>query len=155
MDLRSFGMFESLNGNAMKSIQRFKAKKMRRYGLSGAHTNCLCRLLQAQEGGLTQSDLVQMEMLDPSQVSRVLRELIGKGYVSMDGEEGKYRRRYFLTEEGTEVAEEIRDHIDAVCCFVCRDIPEADMESFWRTFRRICDELKHSESVYLDDQTDD
>lgn len=150
MNLRSFEMFESLSGNSMKSIQRFKAKKMRKYGLSSAHTNCLYRLLRAREGRLMQSDLAQLEEMDPSQVSRVLRELIDKGYVSMDGEEGKYRRRYFLTDEGLVVAEEIADNIDEVCRYVCRGISKDELESFWRTFRRICDALKRSESIYLD-----
>lgn len=155
MDLRSFEIFVGLNGNALKSIQRFKARKMRKYGLTSAHTNCLCHLLLAEEGGLTQSELVQQEMLDPSQISRVLRELIGKGYVAIDGEEGKYRRKYLLTHEGRRIALEIGEIIKEICRYVSRDIPEQELDAFHETFRKICDELRSAEAIFMNGQAQD
>lgn len=52
------------------------------FSLSGAHTNCLCRLHEA--GSLTQGELTRLEQMDRSQVSRVLRDLAQKGYVVSD-----------------------------------------------------------------------
>lgn len=85
-----FESFAGLNGAAMKSIQRIKTQKMKKYNLSSAHTNCICRLESAGSEGLTQTELVRQEMMDPSQISRVLRELTAKGYVQPDGEEGRF-----------------------------------------------------------------
>lgn len=149
MKLKSFELFMGLNANAMKSVQRFKAKKMRQYGLTSAHTNGLYFLQQAGKTGLTQTELVQKEMLDPSQISRVLRDLMARGYVRMDGEDGKYRRRYLLTDEGEQVAQEICEIIEEIHSFVCRDISDEEIEAFYRTFQKISGALKGAEKVYL------
>ena len=113
-----FEAFAGLTGSATKTIQRFKAQKMKKYGLSSAHTNCICWLARAGEEGLTQTELVRCEMMDPSQVSRVLRELSDKGYVRPGGEEGRYRRRYSLTEQGRQAAREIQGIIEEIRDFV-------------------------------------
>lgn len=143
-----FEMFVGMNANAMKSIQRIKAQKMKKYGLSSAHTNCIYRLESAGDKGLNQMELVRQEMMDPSQISRVLRELVEKGYVRLDGESGRYRRRYSLTQLGEETAKEIHEIIDEVREFVSRDIPRADIEVFYRTFKEICESLNRAEAVF-------
>ena len=152
LDLKYFEMFLHMNANSLKSIQRFKARKMKKYGLSSAHTNCLWHLLFAGEDGMTQSELVKQEMLDPSQISRVLRELIDKGYAFADGEEGKYRRKYILTEEGKLIAQEICSTIEEVYRYVCRDIAPEEIKGFHRIFQRICSELLNAEKLYLDQE---
>lgn len=149
MELKYFEMFLHMNATSMKSIQRIKALKMKKYGLSSAHTNCLWHLLFAGDRGLTQSELVQQEMLDPSQISRVIRELVGRGYAFVDGEEGKYRRKYILTEAGRQIAREICDTIEEVYKYVCREIPTSEIDVFHSTFQRICRELKNAEKQYL------
>lgn len=143
-----FEMFVGLMGNASKSIQRMKSQNMKKYGLTSAHTNCICRLESAEPKGLTQVELVQQESMDASQISRVLRELLAKGYVQITGEEGRYRRRYTLTEQGMSIAREIRGIIININDFVSRSIPEEDIEVFYRTFRRICESLNQAEDVF-------
>jgi DNA-binding MarR family transcriptional regulator len=140
-----------MNASSLKSIQRFKTQKMKQHGLSGAHTNCLWRLLSSGASGMNQSELVKQEMLDPSQISRVLRELVAKEYVFQEGEAGKYRRKYFLTKEGERIAREIRDTLEEVYRYVCREIPQEDIEAFCRTFQAICRGLNHAEKEYLDE----
>lgn len=151
MNESRFELFVGLTGNAMKSIQRIKAQKMKKYGLSSAHTNCICHLESAGRSGLTQTELVRREMIDPSQISRVLKELTEKGFVALDGEEGKYRRRYFLTDKGQEIAGEIRGIIEEINRFVSCDIPLEDIESFYRTFGEICSSLNRAVEVYLEE----
>ena len=148
MNKGNFEMFVGLNANAMKSIQRIKNQKMKRYGLSSAHTNCIYRLAWAGETGLTQTELSRQEMMDPSQVSRVLRELNAKGYVWMDGEEGRYRRRYVLTEAGNEMAKEIHQIIEEIESFVSMGIPKENLDMFYRTYAHICDRLNEAENVF-------
>lgn len=147
-----FEMFVGLTGNAIKSIQRIKTQKMKKYGLGSAHTNCICRLESAGERGLTQMELVHQEMIDPSQISRVLRELMEKGYVVLDGEEGKYRRRYSLSGAGVEIALEIRAIIEEINRFVSRDLPMKDIEVFYKTFGAICSSLNEAEAVFLNER---
>lgn len=144
-----FEMFVGLIGNASKSIQRIKAQKMKKYGLTSAHTNCICRLESAEPAGLTQMELVRQEGMDASQISRVLRELMAKDYVQVSGEEGHYRRRYSLTEQGLSIAKEIRGIIITINDFVSKSIPEEDIEVFYQTFREICASLNRAEEIFL------
>ncbi len=143
-----FEMFVSLTGTAMKSIQRIKAQKMKKYGLTSAHTNCICRLESAGENGLTQMQIVRLESVDPSQISRVLHDLMDKGYVQINGEEGRYRRRYSLTDEGIRIAHEIREIILEINDYVSHDISGEDIEQFYGTFKIISDRLIEAEKNF-------
>lgn len=149
MNQDRFEMFVGLLGIASKSIQRIKAQKMRKYGLSSAHTNCICRLESAGDAGLTQMELVRLEGMDASQISRVLRDLMAKGYVQVNGSDGHYRRQYSLTEEGKAIAQEIREIILTVNNYVSKSIPEKDIEIFYQTFGEICASLNEAEEVFL------
>lgn len=148
-------MFVALNHGVQRSLQRVKSQKMREFGMTSAQANCLCLLLAAGETGMTQSELVQQVMLDPSQISRVVRELIGRGCVVVNGEEGKYRRRYLLTDAGRSVAKQISAAVEEVCQYVCRDIPEGEMVAFFDVFQKICDELRNVEKNGKSGQTDE
>lgn len=149
VDKYCFETFVGLTNTAMKSIQRLKVQKMKKYSLTSAHTNCICRLETAGKEGLTQTDLVRQEMMDPSQISRVLRELGAKGYVQLSGEEGRYRRRYSLTSIGEEIAVEIRSIVEEIHDFVIQDIPLEDIEAFYRTYEAICAGLERAEAHHL------
>ena len=102
MDTSRFEQFSALMTSAAKSVSKLKAAQMDAFSLSGAHTNCLCRLHEA--GSLTQGELTRLEQMDRSQVSRVLRDLAQKGYVVSDTQAG-YKRRYTLTPAGEQTAE--------------------------------------------------
>lgn len=150
MDGNRFEVLVVLTNNILKSIQRLKMQKMRNYGLTGAHTNCICRLEQAGEIGLTQLELVQREMMDASQISRVLRELMEKGFVKVDGEEGRYRRRYALTESGLVIAQDVRAMIKEVSDFVMEGISISEREEFFRTLAHLSENLMKTEAFYLE-----
>jgi DNA-binding MarR family transcriptional regulator len=145
-----FDQFVALNNSAMKSIQRIKAQKMKKYDLTSAHTNCLYRLRSAGEDGMTQVELVRQEMMDASQISRVLRELTEKEYVALDGEAGRYRRRYSLTQRGREIASEIFDIVEEIHGFVACDIEETELEAFYKIYEEICRALSRAEEIYLE-----
>ena len=119
--------------------------KMERYGLSAAHTNCLCRLAEAPEG-LTQGELAELETMDKAQISRVLRELEEKGYAARSGE-GAYKRRWRLTPLGVETTEEMERILLGLNEFVSREIPEEDLEVFYRTMRTIAENITGAEAL--------
>lgn len=148
MDGERFELLVVLTNNILKSIQRLKMSKMRLYDLTGAHTNCICRLERAGAEGMTQLELVQQEMMDASQISRVLRELMDKKYVKVDGEDGRYRRRYSLTETGLEIAKEIRDMISEISGFVMQGISMEEREVFYQALNRISGRLSEAEGIF-------
>ena len=126
MEKSRFILFTGLINSVTKSIQGMKMIKMERYGLSAAHTNCLCRLAEAPEG-LTQGELAELETMDKAQISRVLRELEEKGYAAQSGE--MERILLGLNE------------------FVSREIPEEDLEVFYRTMRTIAENITGAEAL--------
>lgn len=142
MEESRYELFAGLMGRAAKAIQRIKFAKMKKYALSAAHTTCLCRLAEAGEEGLTQGQLTQMEGADRAHISRVLGDLRERGYVSPAGQEGSYRRRYRLTGTGQEIAGEIQSIILSVNRFVSDQIPQGDIEIFYRTLRTITQNLE-------------
>lgn len=147
MEKSRFMQFSSLVGSAMKSIQAMKMEKMARYGLSAAHTNLLCRLAQSGDEGMTQGELAQAEAMDKAQVSRVLRELEGKGYVCQGSGAGPYKRPYRMTPEGRAVTDEMEAIILALNRFVSRDIPQEDLAVFYRTLTTITENLLRLEKL--------
>lgn len=151
MNGERFEVLVVLTNNILKSIQRLKMQKMRNYGLTGAHTNCICRLEQAGEEGLTQLELVQREMMDASQISRVLRELMEKGFVQVDGDEGRYRRHYSLTEEGRVIAQDVRAMIKEVSDLVMEGISVQERERFFKVLARLSENLMKAEAYYLEE----
>ncbi len=145
MEKSRFILFTGLINSVTKSIQAMKMMKMERYGLSAAHTNCLCRLAEAPEG-LTQGELAELETMDKAQISRVLRELEEKGYAARSGE-GAYKRRWRLTPLGVETTEEMERILLGLNEFVSREIPEEDLEVFYRTMRTIAENITGAEAL--------
>lgn len=141
-----FMLFTGLITGVMKSIQGMKMMKMEQYGLSAAHTNCLCRLAECPEG-LTQGELAELETMDKAQVSRVLRELEEKGYAVREDGAGAYRRRYRLTPLGVATTEEMERILLSLNRFVSRDIPEQDLEVFYRTMHTIAKNIARAEAL--------
>ena len=145
MDTSRFEQFSSLMTGAAKSIAKLKAAQMEAFSLSGAHTSCLCRLYEA--GSLTQGELTCAVQMDRSQVSRVLRDLAQKGYVSADAQAG-YKRRYTLTPAGEQTAARVEAIILDINRFVSDAIPDADIEVFYKTLTTITQNLQLAVEKY-------
>lgn len=148
--MESFGYnrFTGLTAAAGKAIQRIKAAKMARYGLSAAHTDCLCDLLAADGTGLTQSQLAEKEQVDRAQVSRILRQLVQRGYAAGDGRGGAYNRRYCLTDQGRAAAGEIEAAITEVNRFVSGRLAPETLSAFYETLEYIVDNLNEAAKTY-------
>ena len=115
------------------------------YGLTGAHTMCL-RHLYNNPDGLTRTKLVRLCDIDKAQVSRIINELCAKGYViEVENETTNYRKRLKLTPMGRDTTEGINKLVLDVNGFVSAEIPEEEIEIFYRTFDTICEKLKEAE----------
>lgn len=148
MEKSRFSQFDRLVSSASKSLQHLKEFYMDKYRLSAAHTACLCRLLENEEG-LTQADMARTENIDRAQVSRVVKFLLSQGYI-IDSGEGSYKRIYHLTEAGRKVAIEIQPIILNINRFVSDEISDEDIEAFYRTFRKITDNLSKAVELSVD-----
>lgn len=146
MEDSRFAQFTALITGAAKSIQRLKNAQMEQFHLSAAHTNCLCHLASSPTG-LTQSELSRLEGIDKAQVSRVLRDLSGRGYV-FSGAQAGYKSRYRLTESGVRTAGEIEAIIREINHFVSGQIPPEDLDRFYDTFRIIAQNLSKAVGLY-------
>ena len=139
-----FESFSALLGAATKSLERLKSKGMEGFGLSGTHTLCLRRLYDAPEG-LTRTELSALLSVDRAQITRVIGELLEKGFVEETGRGSGYRKKCMLTEKGRETTAEINAIVDRINRFVSGDIPPERLNSFYDTLEEICENLKKAE----------
>lgn len=141
-----FEAFHSSVSNAMKSLEKIKAKGMDEYGLSGTYTLCL-RQLYDRPNGMTRTELAQHCCVDRAQITRVIGELLAKGLVLEVGSGSNYRKRCVLTEKGRETTAEINDRVARILAFVSGDIPTERLVIFYETLNEICEKLKQAEDM--------
>ena len=141
-----FESFSTLLSTATKSLERLKSKGMEEFGLSGTHTLCLRRLYDAPEG-LTRTELSALLSVDRAQITRVIGELLEKGFVEETGRGSGYRKKCTLTEKGRETTTEINAIVERINRFVSRDISPERLRSFYETLEEICENLKKAESL--------
>ena len=141
-----FEAFSSLLGSTIKSMEHLKAKGMCEYGLSGPHTLCIQKMYY-EPLGLTRTELSQKCGVDRAQITRVIGELLNKGYVEEIGSGSNYRKKCVLTPRGREIATEIVALIQKINTFVSGDIPEDRLQLFYETLTEIYENLKQAEKL--------
>ena len=143
----NFERFAQMLSTASKSIFRLKSRCMSKYGLSSTHTLCL-RSLYEQSKGMTKSEIADFCNIDKAQITRIMGELVEKKYVKSDAPGKTYNCKFYLTEEGFRITEEINDTVQAVVKYVNSDIPKEDIERFYSVFETINQKLKSSEEYF-------
>jgi len=141
-----FEAFNGLIGNAMKNLDRLKAKGMGDYGLSGTHTLCM-RQMYHFSNGLTRTELARRCGVDRAQITRIIGELLAKGLVQEVGNGSNYRKRCILTDKGREVTADINDRVTRILQFVSGDIPQERLKIFYETLNEICNNLENAEDI--------
>lgn len=145
-DIGGFETFSSMLGSATKSLERLKSKGMEEFGLSGTHTLCL-RQLYDTPTGLTRTELAARLSVDRAQITRVIGELLEKGFVSESGYGSGYRKKCILTEKGRTATAEINAIVERINHFVSGDIPPERLSEFYKTLGEICENLKKAEEL--------
>ncbi len=135
-----FTIFTMRISRLHKLIQKLKADGMGRFGLKGVDTLCLYQL--SLHGQMTFSEIAEHCDLDPALVSRTLRGLTKGGMVVKDGEPGKYRARYALTEEGQILTGKIAAIIQTVQAHADEGIAQDDLMTFYRVLDRLTANLE-------------
>lgn len=137
-----FELFDVSISLICKSIQKIKSEKMMPYGLKSSHVLFLIQLNKKDEG-LTASELSEAGHVDKAQISRVISELMQKGYVIKKSlrQGQKYNVKLMLTDAGRKVTKEINEIIAKVLEYVSGSIPSSDLDIFYRTLFKISDNL--------------
>ena len=143
----SFERFAQMLSTASKSIFRLKSKCMSKYGLSSTHTLCLRSLYENPEG-LTKKEISDICTIDKAQTTRIMSELAAKDYVKSDAPGRTYNCKFYLTQNGTKITEEINETVEAVVKYVNSEIPKEDIEHFYSVFEAINQKLKSSEEYF-------
>lgn len=139
--------FNQMIVGATKSIHRIKQKKMVKYGLASTHTICL-RLLYDVTSGLTKKEIADASDIDKAQITRIVKDLCDKGYVVADDTKRAYNRKFYLTESGKKIAEEINAIVLAVNEYVSGNIPDSELEKFYGVFETITENLRKAEEIF-------
>ncbi len=142
-----YDRFNQMIVGANKSIYRIKHKRMLKYGLMSTHTTCL-RLLYDNPAGLTKKEIADNCDIDKAQITRIVKDLLDKGYVSAEGTEKAYNRKFFLSETGRKITEEINAIVLAVNEYVSGEIPVSDLEHFYSVFEKINNNLRQAEEKF-------
>lgn len=141
-----FETFSAMLGAATKSLERLKSKGMEEFGLSGTHTLCLRQLYDCTTG-LTRTELSTRLSVDRAQITRVIGELLEKGFVTEIGGGSGYRKKCALTKKGRAATSEINSIVDRINHFVSGDIPAERLDAFYQTLGEICENLKRAEEL--------
>lgn len=137
-----FGEFVGIISNLYKDIQKIKKNKMKAFGLSGNHVMTLYYLSQYPEG-LTAAELCHVISVDKAAISRVLAELVEKGYIYYPelGEGKKYRTTVMLTKMGEEVTKEFDKIINEVVEEAGGELTDDERETMYRSLKLISKNL--------------
>ncbi|MBE6556097.1 MAG: MarR family transcriptional regulator [Ruminococcaceae bacterium] len=139
MRTNRFEIFSTSIAQLIKSVQYLKGQKMAQYGLKGTNALCLCQILES-DGGLSATELARQGEIDKAQVSRCMAELMERGFVYRDDQNGRrYKQKYRLTPTGLTVAEDVNACIQEIQNAVSKNIPASDLDIFYKTLYKLCD----------------
>ena len=123
-----------------KLVQKIKNFEMREYGLKTIHVMCVYYLGSRPEG-LTASELTKLTLEDKAAISRALKVLHEKGYVSYDP--NKYSAEIRLTDEGKKLANLISKKADKAVSAGSYDFTEKQRNSFYIQLLTIAENLEN------------
>lgn len=133
MQQERFEEFTGIISDISKNIQRIKTEETERFGLKGVHVLWVYQLY-LHPHGLSSSELARKSGTDRSLISREISLLFEQDILMVKEEEGKrrYNQKLYLTEKGKQLAEEITRIVSMLQRELDADIPEEDLETFYR-----------------------
>lgn len=147
-----FRNFTLLNAQISRCLRRIKTEEMADIKLKSGHVSCLYYLYEV--GPMTAKELCDMCEEDKANVSRSMEYLEQNGYLApLPDEKRLYKRRYTLTEKGTEAAKRLDEKIERVLSIAGEGVTEADRAIMYASLakvsanlQRICDEYDAKET---------
>lgn len=137
-----FAQFYSSISSIHKTMQKIERDEMARFGLKGAHVQCLLALEACPEGA-TVSRLCALCEKDKAAVSRTVAELEARGMICGRGRGDRlYRAPLRLSEAGAETAERIGGIVEKAVELAGEGLSEGDRRIFYRTLDLIAGNLQ-------------
>lgn len=122
-----------------KLVQKIKNYEMQEYGLKTIHVMCGYYLKNHPEG-LTASELTKLTLEDKAAISRALKTLQEKGFVSYDP--NKYSAVIRLTEDGKKFAAAVCEKAEKAVEAVSYRFTDDERISFYKALGTIADNLE-------------
>ena len=146
-----FRTFTLLNAQISRCLRRIKTEEMADIKLKSGHVSCLHYLYEV--GPMTAKEICDACEEDKANISRSMEYLEQNGYlVPLPDEKRRYKRRYALTEKGTEAAKRLDEKIDRVLAIAGEGVSEEDRAIMYASLAkisanlgRICDEYDSKE----------
>lgn len=124
-----------------KDIQKVKTERMTRFGLKSTDVSVLIMAARHPDG-LTVTELAAECGVDKAVVSRATRMLLLQGYMTAANNAiCNYRKKIMLTEKGHTTALAISRLAEQAVSEVSQDIPQGDLDAFYRTLEKITQNL--------------
>ena len=113
---------------------------MQEFDLKSVHVMCVYYLNESR-GGLTASELMRLTLEDKAAISRALKTLSDKGYISYNA--NTYNAEITLTEEGVKIAEAINGKAARAVAAGSADFSEEERLFFYQSLKKIADNLEN------------
>ena len=150
--LERFVAFSMLTEESSKSMQRIKAAYMGSLGLHSGDALFLA-VLEKHPEGLSAAALARECRLDKAAVSRALPHLLSMGVIAY-AQGHSYRSPILLTQNGRDVLAKMDLFTADTLCHTSDDIPNEDLETFYRVFRTLEERLTdHARALEEMDET--
>lgn len=135
--VQRFEDFVILINTAYKDIQKIKSYEMKELGLKSSHVMCMFYLGRS-ENGLTSNQLCEKCKEDKAAISRNLKFLAEKGYVSVaEDENKKYKLCNVLTDEGRAAYAKLEVLISNSVERFSRGLTAKEREAFYKYLGKI------------------
>lgn len=139
MSKRFLSLSESVS-RLDRELRRVKMQGMKEFGLKSSHTLVLY-LLYTQPEGCSFAQLAEGSSSDAGLLSRTLHELRDLHLIEKNGEDGKYKQIYVLSEQGKDYGASISRRIEEAEQLVRQDLDEQDLETFYKVAAQISKNL--------------
>lgn len=139
--LERFEQFSMAISNIYQTIQKIQRMEMEKYGLKGAHTQCLIMLWQNPDG-ITMGKLCELCDKDKAAISRTVAELERRGLVERRNlNKTGYRANLVLTESGEQAAKAVSSLAAAAANQAGAALTQNQREIFYDALNLISDNL--------------
>jgi len=139
--IQRFEDFVSAVSSVYKCLNKIKNYETEKFGLRGSHVMCIFYLARHHEG-LTLTEMCEKTGEDKAAVSRTLSFLQENGYIFIEENESKkYKRPYFLTDEGKKVSGELDSIIVGAVDRIGTGLTIEQRETFYVAFGKIAENL--------------
>lgn len=142
MDTIRFLVFSQSFNRIVKDIKRLEKNYMSEHGLRSVHMGCLL-CIKHSEKGMTITQLAKANKIDKALISRVVKELIGDGFLTTKSADKTYNKKYVLTEKSENITSQIETIITNHMARARAGVSEGDLNTFYEVLAALEHNISH------------